>query len=165
MLFVLVCIIYCYNSRYGYFYTVLYGADLKILVVQNSEGVGYICTDRHGSEQKKAGGRQDARVHLSDLTTSEVGPGRWTVVFRALMEATDLHQNVRKVWLHLHGTAKIWKNTLLTIHPHVSRSPLLREKQLLPFDYTESIAAANFPIRAATVQVKFICTIIWYFKN
>lgn len=74
-----------------------------------------------GLKQKMVGSWR-MRAHLCELVMSDVAPGRWTVVSQAFTETNDPLQNIQNRWLHLHGTAKMWNNTLLSSeemdHPH-----------------------------------------------
>lgn len=79
-------------------------------------------------------------AHLCELVMSDVAPGRWTVVSQAFTETNDPLQNIRNRWLHLHGTAKMWNNTLLSSegmdHPallqQIIRYALRRSVQIQP---------------------------------
>lgn len=70
-------------------------------------------------------------AHLCELVMSDVAPGRWNVVSQAFTETNDPLQDIRNRWLHLHGTAKMWNNTLLLSegmdHTLLSRSALLQQ--------------------------------------
>lgn len=74
------------------------------------------------NRERLATGR--VRAYLSHLATSDLACGRRSDDTRALMESTDLHQNLQKGWLHLRGPAKMQINAPLKIRQHFFRFEL-----------------------------------------